>query len=161
MKSIDEFTENLIDRGLINLSFKDYSKKLIKSQLFNIPFTIDFIDDCSYDSTSCINNSNLVKYGIVDDENEIKDHLISRGYKENVDFRLEEEEIFIDQRLFKLLLIDSKSSNEYIKWYLTIEDEYRNYRNEVTHIKSEKQHSILWKIDKLKFEIEALNRIDL
>lgn len=122
-ESFSNINNQLIEKNFLNLSLADYTNRIIELKLFNIPFEFDFIRN--YDEFFLVDISNLIHHGIIQDENEFREYLKNQ-YILDINYLIRNEEIFISQDVLKLMLIDSKK-DEYIKWYLIIEEGYRNY----------------------------------
>jgi hypothetical protein len=123
-ESFSNINKQLIQENLLDLSLADYANRIIELKFFNIPFEVNFIRN--YDELFLVDTFNLIHHGIIQDENEFKEYLKNQ-YILDVNYLIRNEEIFIGQDILKLMLIDSKK-DEYIKWYLIIEEGYRTYR---------------------------------
>lgn len=122
-ESFLNINNELIEKNLLNLSLADYANRIIESKFFTIPFGVNFIRN--YDELFLVNIPYLIHHGIIQSEDEFREYLKIQ-YIINVNYLIQDQEIFIGQDILKLMLIDSKK-DEYIKWYLIIEEGYRNY----------------------------------
>lgn len=81
-QSIKLFNSELIKRNFTDLTMVDYCYMMINTKSFDIPFNPYFVNYFSSDEFRDSKEYNLIRYEVVNDENNIKDHLISHGYRE-------------------------------------------------------------------------------
>ena len=143
--TITEFNTYLSDK-LRNVKLNEYFS-LIQSQFYsnlNISFMDYFLELCNNENEFIVDHIKLQEYGVlnnIETSGLIKRRLESLDMIENEDYRVynvvqpvkqggfsTKKEYKLTSKAFKLCLMRSKNSKEYAKYYLLLEQVFKNYQ---------------------------------
>ena len=179
--TISEFNTYLSD-NLKNLKLNDYFKE-IHSKFYSeldISFMDYFLELCEHENEFIVDHIKLQEYGVLTNINsseKIKRNLERLFLIKNEDYHVSQvgqqsetsrgikytKQYKLTPYAFKLCLIRSKNSKEYAKYYLLLEQVFKNYQEyQVLYNKNINKHltkenkSLHEKIDKQSSQIEEL-----
>lgn len=142
--TINEFNTYLSDK-LRNVKLNEYFT-LIQSQFYSeldISFMDYFLELCDNENEFIVDHIKLQEYKVINNlkSSNIKDCLVKSDLIENKDYRVldvqqpvkqggfsNKKEYKLTPYAFKLCLITAKNSKEYAKYYLLLEQVFKNYQ---------------------------------